>query len=129
VVTTHVKDGGLLLSEDGLVSFPAEAGTGIVDLAAIFEKLSASPRKIHLSLEDHGGDFLIPIHDARFLAKFPDLTSLELARLLGLAARSQTLKDQKKLAILDRARWPEVCERRVKHGLRAVRRIVAERTS
>jgi sugar phosphate isomerase/epimerase len=127
VVTTHIKDGGLLLTEDGLVSFPAEAGTGVLDFGSIFEKLSASPRKINLSLEDHGGDFLIPIHDAGFLSKFPDLTSLELAKLLGLAARSQSLRDQKKLAIVDRARWPEVCERRVKHGLRAVRRIVGER--
>ncbi|MGZ7046073.1 MAG: hypothetical protein ACXVJK_07095, partial [Candidatus Aminicenantales bacterium] len=76
----------------------------------------------------HGGEFLIPIHEAGFLAKFPDLTSLELVKLLGLAARSQSLKDQKKLAILDRASWPEVCERRVKHGLKAVRRIVGERT-
>ena len=128
VVTTHVKDGGLFLTEDGLVSFPAEAGTGVVDLAAVFEKLSAIPRKLNLSLEDHGGDVLIPIHESGFLARFPDLTSLELAKLLGLAARSQSLKDQKKLAILDRARWPEVCERRVKHGLRAIRRIAGERT-
>ena len=128
MVTTHVKDGGLFLTEGGLVSFPAEAGTGVVDLHAIFEKLSAGPRTINLSLEDHGGEFLIPIHEGGFLAGFPDLTSLELAKLLGLAARSQSLKDRQKLAILDRARWPEVCERRVKHGLRAVRRIVSERT-
>ena len=128
VVTTHIKDGGLLLNEDGLVSFPAEAGTGVVDMAAIFNKLSACSRKINLSLEDHGGEILIPIHDARFLAKFPDLTSRELAKLLGLAARSQALKDQKRLAILDRARWPEVCERRVRHSLRAVRRIAGGMT-
>lgn len=128
VVTTHVKDGGLLLTEDGLVSFTAEAGTGVVELAAIFEKLSASPGKVNLSLEDHGGDTLIPILDAEFLAKFPDLTVLELAKLLGLAARCRSLKEQGKLGILERARWPEVCERRMKRGLRAVRRIVEEGT-
>jgi sugar phosphate isomerase/epimerase len=128
VVTTHVKDGGLLLTEDGLVSFTAEAGTGVVDLAAIFEKLSAGSRTVNLTLEDHGGDFLIPIHDAEFLAGFPDLTSLELAKLLGLAAKSQSLKDQKKLAILDRSRWPDVGEHRVKRGLRAVRRLAGGRT-
>jgi len=32
--------------------------------------------------------------------------------------------NKKSLAVLDRARWPEVCEARVKRDLRAVRRIV-----
>jgi sugar phosphate isomerase/epimerase len=126
-VTTHVKDGGLLLTEDGLVSFTAEAGTGVVDLAGIFEKLAASPRKINLSLEDHGGDTLIPVFDPEFLAKFPDVTVAELARLLRLAAATRSLKEKGKIGILDRDRWPERCERRVKSGLRTVRRIVEER--
>jgi sugar phosphate isomerase/epimerase len=128
VVTTHVKDGGLLLTEDGFVSFTAEAGTGVVDLAGIFEKLSASSRKLNLSIEDHGGDTLIPIFDPDFLARFPDLTVAELAKLLRLAAASRALKEKGKIAVLDRDRWPERCERRVKSGLRAVRRIVEERT-
>jgi sugar phosphate isomerase/epimerase len=127
VVTTHVKDGGLLLTEDGLVSFTAESGTGVVDLAGIFEKLSASPRKLNLSIEDHGGDTLIPIFDPDFLARFPDLTVAELAKLLGLAAASRALKEKGKIAVLDRDRWPERCERRVKSDLRAVRKIVEER--
>jgi 3-oxoisoapionate decarboxylase len=127
VVTTHVKDGGLLLTEDGLVSFTAEAGTGVVDLAGIFEKLSARPRKLNLSIEDHGGDTLIPVFDPDFLARFPDLTAAELAKLLGLAAASRALKEKGKIAVLDRDRWPERCERRVKSDLRAVRKIVEER--
>jgi sugar phosphate isomerase/epimerase len=127
VVTTHVKDGGLLVTEDGLISFTAECGTGVVDLAAILEKLSTAPRRINLSLEDHGGDTLIPVFDPEFLMKFPDLTVAELARLLRLAAASRSLKEKGKIAILDRDRWPERCERRVKSGLRAVRQIVEER--
>lgn len=128
VVTTHVKDGGLLLTEDGLVAFTAEAGTGVVDLTAVFEGLSTLPRRINLSLEDHGGDFLIPIFDAGFLARFPDLSVAETAKLLRLAARTRAAKDARRIAILHRARWPEVCERRVKGGLRAVRRIVEKGT-
>jgi hypothetical protein len=127
VVTTHVKDGGLLLTENGLVAFTAEAGAGVVDLPAILDKLSTLPRKINLSLEDHGGDFLIPVYDPDFLARFPDLTVAELARLLSLAARTRALEDGGRLGPLDRARWPEACERRVKRGLRAVRRLVARR--
>jgi sugar phosphate isomerase/epimerase len=123
VVTTHVKDGGLLLTEDGLVSFTAEAGKGVINLPAVFEKLAGLPPRVNLTVEDHGGDFLIPIHDARFLSEFPDLAVAELARLLGLAARTRSLKDRGKLSILPRDRWPEVCERRVKRDLRAVRRM------
>lgn len=128
VVTTHVKDGGLLLTEDGLVSFTAEAGTGVVDLAAIFEKLSASPRRLNLSIEDHGGDILIPIFDPDFLARFPDLSVAELAKLLRLAAATRALKEKGKIAVLDRDRWPERCERRVMSGLKAVWKIVEGRT-
>ncbi len=125
VVTTHVKDGGLLLTERGLVSFPAEAGRGVVDLAAIFGKLAGLDRKLNLSVEDHGGDFLIPVQDSRFLGEFPDLTVAELVKLLGLAARTRSLKDRRKLDVLPRDRWPEACERRVKRDLAAVRRIAA----
>jgi sugar phosphate isomerase/epimerase len=126
VVTTHVKDGGLLLAPEGLVSFTAETGSGVVDFPAIFEMLSTAPRKVNLSLEDHGGDFPLPIFDPEFLSKFPDLTVAELARLLRLAARTRSLKEENKLGAVARDRWPEVCERRVKRGLRALRRIVAQ---
>jgi sugar phosphate isomerase/epimerase len=124
VVTTHIKDAGLLLRPQGLVSFTAEAGTGVIDLKTIFERLSALPGKINLSLEDHGGEVLIPVHDAAFLALFPDLTVQEFVSLMALAAKSQELHDKRKLDVLDRARWPEVCERRVRHGLKAIRRLI-----
>ena len=127
-VTTHVKDGGLLLTEDGLVAFTAEAGTGVVDIPAILGRLASLPKLVNLSLEDHGGDFLIPVYDAAFLARFPDLSVAETAKLMRLAARTRAAKDAGRMAVLDRARWPEVCERRVKRGLRAVRRIVERGT-
>ncbi len=123
IVTTHIKDGGLLVAEDGFVSFTAEAGAGVVDLAEIIRRLGSLGRPVNLSIEDHGGDFRIPIFDQEFLAEFPDLSVKELAKLLALAAKSRALRDEGKLAPLDRARWPEVCERRVKRDLKAVRRI------
>jgi len=128
VVTTHIKDGGLMLTADGFVSFTAEAGKGILDLAGIIETLAAAHPKITLTVEDHGGDFLIPVHDGEFLARFPDLTVPELVSLLGLSTRTRALTDAGKLAVLPRERWPEVCERRVKRDLAAVRRIVEERS-
>jgi len=124
VVTTHIKDGGLMLTADGFVSFTAEAGKGIVDLPAIIELLAAVHPEITLTIEDHGGDFLIPVNDPDFLARFPDLSVPELVRLQGLAVRTRGLMDAGKLAVLARDRWPAVCEPRVKRDIRAVRRIL-----
>ena len=125
VVTTHIKDGGLLVGADGFRSFTAEAGAGVVDLEAIIGRLGTSRRRPNLSLEDHGGDFVIPVFDPEFRAGFPDLTVPELVDLLRLAVRTRTLVEARQLAVLDRARWPQVCERRVKRGLRAVKQIVS----
>ncbi|HMA53217.1 MAG TPA: hypothetical protein VKT17_02080, partial [Acidobacteriota bacterium] len=123
VVTTHIKDGGLMLAADGLVSFTAEAGKGAIDLAAIIEALGAAHPHITLTVEDHGGDFRIPVADAEFLARFPDLAVPELVGLLGISARTRELMDAGKLAVLSRDRWPAVCEPRVKRDIQAVRRI------
>jgi 3-oxoisoapionate decarboxylase len=125
VVTTHIKDGGLALAPDGFVSFTAEAGKGVVDLAAIIEALAAVHPQISLTVEDHGGDFLIPVNDPDFLARFPDLSAPELVRLQALTVRTRALMEAGKLAILPRDRWPAVCEARVKRDLRAVRRLIA----
>ncbi len=124
VVTTHVKDGGLMLAAEGFVSFTAEAGKGAIDLPAIIEALGAIHPHITLTVEDHGGDFPIPVADADFLARFPDLTVPELVRLLGTSVRTRTLMDAGKLAVLPRDRWPAACEPRVKRDIQAVRRIL-----
>jgi len=125
VVTTHVKDGGIVLADEGFRTFTAEAGTGIVDLAGIFEALAAVPGEVNLSVEDHGGDFTIPIFDSRFLAEFPDLTARELAALLRLSRRTSALMTEGRLSVLDRTRWPRLCEERVKRDLAEVKRLAA----
>jgi sugar phosphate isomerase/epimerase len=127
IVTTHVKDGGLMLTDDGFVSFTAEAGKGIIDFGSVFEALAAANPRITLTVEDHGGDFLIPVHDAEFLARFPDLAVPELVRLLALATKTRGLLDAGKLAVLPRDRWPAVCGERVKRDIQAVRRIAGGR--
>jgi sugar phosphate isomerase/epimerase len=123
VVTTHVKDGGILLADPGFVTFTAEAGTGVVDFPSIFMELASLGRAVNLSIEDHGGDFTLPIFDLDFLAKFPDLTVPEITALLRLAHRTAKLVKEGRLAILDRPRWPAVCEARIKRDLAAVRRL------
>ena len=124
VVTTHIKDGGLMLTADGFVSFTAEAGKGVIDLAGIIEPLAAVHPHITLTVEDHGGDFLIPVNDPDFLARFPDLAVPELVGLLRLAVRTRALMESGKLAVLPRDRWPAACEPRVKRDIQSVRRLM-----
>jgi 3-oxoisoapionate decarboxylase len=124
VVTTHIKDGGLMLTADGFVSFTAEAGKGAIDLPAVIEPLAAVHPHITLTVEDHGGDFLIPVVDLDFLSRFPDLTVPELIRLLPLTVRTRALMDAGKLAVMPRDRWPSVCELRVKRDIQAVRHML-----
>jgi sugar phosphate isomerase/epimerase len=129
VVMTHIKDGGLLLTDSGLVSFPVEAGKGIVDFEEIVRALAALDRNLRLSLEDHGGEFLIPIFNPSFLLRFPDLNVIELSRLLSLALVSRELVERGDVAIVERSRWPEVCEARVRNGIQNIKRLVGRRAS
>jgi len=127
IVMTHIKDGGVLLTENGLVSFPVEAGKGIVDLDEIIRLLATLGHRLHLSLEDHGGEFLIPIFNPSFLLKFPDLSVVELCRLVSLALESRRRVERGEMVVVERNRWPEVCEGRVRKGLRNIKRIVGRR--
>jgi hypothetical protein len=113
-----------LLTENGLVSFPAEAGKGIVDLEGIVRLLSSSDPPLRLSLEDHGGQFLIPVFSPSFLLKFPDLSAAEFSRLIALALEGGRLVERGEMTIVERNRWPEVCEERVKNGLRCLHGII-----
>ena len=120
VVSTHVKDGGVLESPAGLVTFPAPIGSGVIDLASIIGMLGTLDRRVHLSVEDHGGSFLLPVHDEAFLSRFPDLAGAELRALLELADATQAMPGCRPL---ERADWPSVCESRLAHDLRQLRRL------
>ena len=124
VIMTHIKDGGLLLTGSGLISFPVEAGKGIVDLEGIVRLLSTLDPAVLLSLEDHGGEFLIPVFNPSFRLKFPDLAVAEFSRLIALALESGRLVERGEMTVMERSRWPEVCEKRVKSGLRYLRELV-----
>jgi sugar phosphate isomerase/epimerase len=126
IAATRIRDGGIVLSGDGFSSFPAETGTGVLDFGAIFTELSKLERKINLSLLDHDGDIVVPVFAPAVMDHFPDLGVTELMAVLRLAMKSQELLDRGKLAILDSTRWAEHGERRIKHGLRTLRRIVGD---
>lgn len=123
VLTTHIKDGAILLAEDGFIAFAAEAGTGVIDLETIIGRLGSLDRGINLSLEDHAGGVPVPAFAPGFPAALPDLAATELLSILKLTMKGQRLLDEGGLSILEPERWADHCERRVKRGLRALRRI------
>lgn len=123
VVATHIKDGGILLDAEGLLSFPAAIGEGLVDIRGIVQRLAGLPHEVHLSVEDHGGSFRLPIFDPGFLERFPDLSLSEGARLLSLAARTRDRIEAGGMRIETRESWPSICEARIRRDIDALKRL------
>jgi 3-oxoisoapionate decarboxylase len=124
IVATHIKDGAMTTSPKGLVSFTTAIGAGQVDFERICKRLATLQQRVHLSIEDHGGSFDIPIHDPTFLSRFPDLTVQELGQLVRIAHEGQRRIATGSLAITERADWPRLCEDRVAQDIRALKEIV-----
>ncbi len=126
VVSTHIKDGAVLMNEEGLVTFPAEIGTGVIDLQKVCHLLTLIPKKLHLSIEDHGGSFNLPVFDPFFLSKFPDLTTQEFTRILRMSLETKKRINSGELAITKREEWPKICESRVKRDIRTLRQLLQQ---
>lgn len=124
VVSTHIKDGAALLSEDGLATFPTEIGKGVIDLRKICRTLIRAHMDINLTIEDHGGKFMLPVFDERFLSEFPDLTAGEFAKILQLAVRTKEAMKAGNLAITEREDWSGICEARIGRDIQALKQIL-----
>lgn len=124
VVSTHIKDGAVLLNRDGLTTFPAEMGKGVIDLRKICSDLKLTSTDINLTIEDHGGKFLLPVFDGRFLSEFPDLTLDEFSKILQLAAQTREAMETGDLAMTEREDWPEICEARIGRDIRALKQLL-----
>jgi sugar phosphate isomerase/epimerase len=124
VVSTHIKDGGIVLDKDGMAAFPAEIGKGVIDLPQIIDLLASSKREIRLSIEDHGGHFSLPIFNPLFLSKFPDLSAEEFSRLLELTLKTEEKMERGSLAITEREDWPQHCEARLQRDIRSLKRLL-----
>lgn len=123
VASTHIKDGALLLTSEGLITFPTEIGKGVIDLHRITGRMSSLPREINLSIEDHGGSTLLPIYDSLFLSKFPDLTPQDFSQLIQMAHRSAEHVDTGRIGIVKQEEWPEICESRLQRDISSLRKI------
>jgi hypothetical protein len=124
VVCTHVKDGGIFLDGSGLTTYPVELGKGVIDLRKICDFLDLVKREVHLTIEDHGGEFSLPVFDPLFLSRFPDLTPGEFARILRLSLRTRERMKSGEMAITSREEWPEICEARVKRDIRSLKQLL-----
>jgi sugar phosphate isomerase/epimerase len=124
VVSTHIKDGAILLNSEGLVTFPAEIGKGIIRIKEIVERIASLPYEVHLTIEDHGGSFSLPIYDSRFLSEFPDLTLQEFVSLIQMGHQAAEAVRAGELAITGREKWPEICESRIKQDMLSLRKLL-----
>jgi len=124
VVCTHIKDGAIIIDSKGLVTFPTEIGRGVVNLREIAERLASLEREIHLSVEGHGGSFSLPIFDSLFLSKFPDLSLHEFVSLIQMARNGEKALRDGKIAIVEREKWPEICESRLRKDIKSLRKLL-----
>jgi len=124
IVSTHIKDGGLLTKESGFKSFTAPFGQGVIDFKKIFSLLNTLNVPVNLNVEDHGGDFDIPILNQEFRKEFPDLTEFELEGLLILVEETRSKMIDGKLSVLDRKDWAKVCENRMVQDLSELKKTV-----
>ncbi len=124
VVSTHIKDGAILLTHDGIKTFPVEMGRGIVDIKKIINLINTLERDIYLSIEDHGGEFFLPVFDPEFLSKFPDLTATEFVKLMKLAQFSEEKYCNGEISIDNRKDWPVMCEERIYEDINTLNEIL-----
>ncbi|MFO7616217.1 MAG: sugar phosphate isomerase/epimerase family protein [Bacteroidales bacterium] len=122
VVSTHIKDGGILITERGFQTFTAPIGQGIIDFTKIFSLLG-SIQPLNLNIEDHGGEFDVPVNDPVFRREFPDLTGPEMDRLMLLARETRSRVDAGTLSPLPREEWPSVCEQRLAADLAELKKM------
>jgi sugar phosphate isomerase/epimerase len=129
VVTTHIKDGGILYREDEITTFTARCGEGVIDLEKIIGMLASTGREISLSVEDHGGSFNLPVNETWFIERFPDLPVMEYSSLLELSEKTSEKMINSGLRMTERSEWPDICEERTRadlHYLKTLRNKIFE---
>ena len=114
----------LQLTDDGLITWPTAVGDGIIDLTTIAVMLASLEHPINLSIEDHGGEFLLPVGESRFLAEFPDLTGEEYGLLMEMADVTDRRIGEGACVKTLRESWPDVCEERLIRDITSLRDIL-----
>jgi len=118
IVSTHIKDGGILYGENGITTFPAAIGEGVIDFATIINKIASLDKVICLSVEDHGGSFHLPVNEKWFKDRLPDTPVSEYNKLLEMADSTSEKMESSRLKITDREDWASICEERTRADIR-----------
>jgi sugar phosphate isomerase/epimerase len=118
IVSTHIKDGGIIAADNGITTFPAAFGTGIIDFETLIRKLQSVNREIYLSVENHGGNFFLPVNENWFIDRFPDMLVEEYKKLMDLAEITSEKILNAGLKITERNDWPVICEERTINDMR-----------
>jgi sugar phosphate isomerase/epimerase len=118
IVSTHIKDGGILVKDEGIITFPVPFGKGIINFEEIFTRLNSLDKEINLSVETHGGSFFLPVNDAWFLNRFPDLAPDEYNDLVTLAEITTKKMKEGDLKMTEREDWPMIYEERTHYDIR-----------
>jgi sugar phosphate isomerase/epimerase len=121
VVTTHIKDGGIIYDESGITTFPARCGEGVINLEKIIGMIASTGREINLSVEDHGGSFHLPVNEKWFIERFPDLPVLEYNSILDLSEKTVAKMLNSGLRLTERSEWPDLCEVRTTQNIEYVK--------
>jgi xylose isomerase-like TIM barrel protein len=82
---THVKDGILYRTKEGLVQQLRPVGQGIVDWEQALAILHRYEPDLHLSFEDYRAENLIRFYDDRWRRHFPELTDDDITKFEQLA--------------------------------------------
>lgn len=128
---THVRDGALFFTEQGLCRVLAPCGQGVIDWPALLSALVAAPRRA-LSIEGIMGrrfQLPIPIHDPLWHAGQPDMTTVELAELVRLAREHEAAVargERRSLASLAEPADDEERERFVLDSVAHLRAVAAQ---
>lgn len=123
VVSSHIKDGGIIYRNRKMTTFPAEIGKGVIDIESIIRLFITTGRQINMSVEDHGGSFNLPVNEKWFLEQFPDVKEEEYGRLMQLALLTGEKISSAELEITERGKWPLICEERTARDISALKRI------
>lgn len=118
VVSTHIKDGGVMKEKDDLITFPVALGTGIIEFDKIITILGSTGRQINLSVEDHGGSFRLPVGEDWFLDSFPDLTPEEFSSIIEFSEITSQKMMKSGLSITERNDWTSLCMERSRENIR-----------
>jgi len=125
---THLKDGLVYFSENGVTRQGKPPGLGSVDFEKVLPILGEYSPDLPLSIEDHKWFFEAKIYDEDWIKKNPELTPYELGRFVKLAMEGQRKIDSGEApdpAEYEKTAYLDEMEDRLATGREYLRKVLA----